>query len=76
VRLRIKADDEVPAQSQWAAYAASPSSSLRPRLRVTYSAPEPGAVSEPHAVSLRGEGAERWDRADMAARPEVGDASD
>ena len=64
VRLRIKADDEVPAQSQWAAYAASLSSSLRPRLRVTYSAAEPAAVSESHAVSLRG------DRGEVAARAE------
>jgi len=73
VLLRLKADNEAPSQSQWAAYTAMLTASQRPRLRVTYIPADPAPISEPHAPSLRGERAAsppRADTPDAAARGE------
>ena len=70
VLLRLKADDEAPAQTQWVAYEANLSAALRPRLRVTYVSAEPAPIDEPREVSLLGVRPARGDPAARAAGAE------
>jgi hypothetical protein len=55
VLLRIKAEDEAPPASAVVSFAGLPDGALRPRLRVTYIAAEPGDVSRDGARNLRGD---------------------
>ena len=77
VLLRLKADDEAPAQTQWVAYEANLSAALRPRLRVTYVSAEPAAIDESGRTTLPGDPAARGspvaraDDAESPARPAV-----
>lgn len=74
VLVRVKADAEAPAQSQWCSYDASLASSARPRLRVTYSAAEPSPIDNPHASAMIGEqpeGPTSPDQGAAAERPET-----
>ena len=66
VLIRLKADDEQPAQSQWCAFEAFLASSLRPRLRVTYEATDPTPIDHPGDVMV---GKERGDAAGRAQQP-------
>ncbi|HXK33945.1 MAG TPA: hypothetical protein VNM91_08055 [Dehalococcoidia bacterium] len=67
VLLRIKADDEAPPASAVASFAGLPDGALRPRLRVTYVAAEPGDISRDRAHNLRGGRAAEARAADAAA---------
>ena len=70
--LRLRANNEEPSQSQWCAFTASLSSSLRPRLRITYVAAEPSPIDDP----LRSIGAEHPSRTDRVALPDVPEAAE
>lgn len=69
VLLRLKADDEQPAQSQWCAFVAALGASLGPRLRVTYTATEPTPIDQPHKTTIPIAEADRADRPSSPDKP-------
>jgi hypothetical protein len=54
VVLRLKADDEVPAQTQWCSYEANIGRETRARLRVTYESHEAAPIGRPEGRVFRG----------------------
>jgi hypothetical protein len=76
VLLRLKADDEVPAQTQWVGYDALLTSSLRPRLRVTYTAADPSPIDDPHGPTFDGARLARPDGAALADSPSGPEAAE
>lgn len=68
VRIRVRAVDEAATVAKWVAYDASLISSTRVRLRVTYTAVDPGPVAAPEPPVLRGARASSSDAASAPSR--------